>query len=73
MIGVGGIGIGGDRGVRLVLASEVMEGGSVCNVSWFSLVVAIRWGRRYSGGLAVMEVLRAVAELQLSPIARVAC
>ena len=43
-MGVGGIGvgIGGDRGVRLVLASEVMKGVGVCDVPWFSLVVVRR-------------------------------
>ena len=35
-----GLVIGGDRGVRLALASDVMEGGGVCNGSWFLLVVA---------------------------------
>ena len=38
-----------------------------------SLAVARRWGRRYFGGAAVMEVLRAAAELQIFHAARVTC
>ena len=73
VMGVGGIvvGIGGNRGVGIVLTLEVMECGGMCDGLWFFLVVARRWWRRYFGSLAVMEVLRAAAELQFFCAARV--